>query len=1324
MAVKHLVCGAYANNSERYAVEFLKVRLQNHANSVEWALLSNYSNSTSAQYLSDELDLVVIGPSGVVVVEIKHWSSADMKDGRINIAESEADKLNEKAKRLKGKLQRACKFDVGFVEGKFLFTKSENEKFAEGIKRRRIRGIGVYGLTEWKDLLDVNAQIILTNDKIAQIAKTLQPQVAALGHDEIKNFDNTFFELTPVKGLSSPFRRIYRARRQPGRDKVILHIYDLTALSEKNSIEIARREFQILQRLQTSKWLPNLMDSFQEAKHYPGELYFFSYVDTESPTLTERTRDKSWSFEERLYACLRAIEALEEIHAETLSDGGSPILHRNITPDTVHIRSNGKPLLTQLHLAKLPGAETVAGVAPEDFGQMAKYFAPEVLRGGIGMSTIASDVYSLCSTLSIAFSETPLSIKSPESEEILNALSRGLNDDPAKRPSLAQVYHEIADIVSEPEKPDVAVPDVQFWDESTIVDLNHRSYKIITKLGSGGFGITFKVMEVDPTTGDDLSGPYVAKAITNETAGSDAATAYAKVRAQTGTDHLAGVLEVASQWHPNSVTALLKWINGIPLDDLKGVLQIHLEDFGHTEYEDIILLWLTDMCGALSQLHSVGLVHGDVSPKNIIVDGTNLTLTDFDTAAPAMTRPLGMTPYFCSPEVASELPIEFSDDLFALAASFFSTVFDRIPFEYDDGPQKSRGLNWNDIDQLQWRRMKAFCDKATSANRTDRFSSAMDAKEFLARLIQPASAAEGIIAPDAAQIRTDNIVPWLSQLLQSYPGSPKGNAETRGLDSEFAKMTYVETALDEMLARDIREKRVSLVILCGNAGDGKTAFLQNLGANLGVEVGASANRIWNFTLPDGLKIYANLDGSAAYQGRSANELLDECLAPFQSGEFPKDTVHLLAINDGKLLEWLEEQDETVLADQLYDALGDNSAGLDPRTRFIDLNKRSLVGGFQNNRKAISAIFIEKLLEKMLGQSTDIWSPCQSCTAQMRCHAWASVTALRDSETAVTVKRRLVDALLAVHQRGEIHITARNLRAALVYIFFGILDCQDLHGDPNLFPEMYYDRAFDYHSPLRQGDLLSELSRLDPALESHPEVDRLLLRTSASELNQFVNDNPSLDSLRRKAYFEWSAEEVERVSGSRTALALANSQHAEAFLRIGTGDDDELRRICSQLCEGIARLEDLPVEAFEAEVDAVPLKITPRTPTETAFWVSKARDRFSLRPSEPLAVDGIETLHTHVVLSYQFENGHHEELIIGAELFNLLLELREGFQVSDVRSDEIFANLSIFKQRIAQEGDRLLFAWNPAMEQVMKLSVMTNDGIQQIHLQPVFHGVPK
>jgi serine/threonine protein kinase len=1323
VALKHLLCGAFVNNSERHAAEYLKSRMQNHAASSDWVLLTNYSNSSNSQYLSDELDLVVVCPSGVSVIEIKHWSAADIKGVRLPTAEAEAEKLNEKAKRLKGKLTRGCNFDFGFVEGKLLLTRGENEKYIEGLTRRRIRGVDVFGLTEWKDLLDVSAPTILTNEQIAHISRVLHPQAAALANDEIQNFDNTFFELKPVKRINTPFRRIYHARRKPGRDKVILHIYDLTASTEKNAIEIARREFEILQRLQKSIWLPNLMDSFQEAKNYPGELYFFSYIDTESPTLAERAKDENWTPQRRFYTALRCIEALGDIHNEGMSEDdtavNNPILHRNLTPKTIHVRSNDEPLLTQLHLAKLPGAQTVAAAAPSDFTGLERFFAPEVLTNGISASSKASDIYSLCASLSVIFKDLPENFNSPEIDEILRVLSLGLETDPTRRARLSEIYNNLIEII-DPAPPELTIPDVQYWDEDTVFELHNRFYRVITKLGQGGFGTTFKVMEVDPRTMDELSGPYVAKAITNNEAGEYAARAYAKVRAQAGGAHLAGVLEVVNNWQPNSVTALLKWIKGEPLDELTGVLPLYFDELGNEAHEDIALRWIKDICEALAQLHEVGLVHGDVSPRNIIVNGSSVTLTDFDTVTTAGNPPLGCNPIYCPPEIEASFCVEFSDDLYALSATIFHTLFDRKPFHHGAHANKTQGLNWQEIDQSEWKQLYKFLNRATHPDRSQRFASAMEGQTFLSNLNQ-SEISIGVepFVPSPIIIRTDNVVPWLSQLLQSYPGSPKGNAETRGLDSDFAKMTYVETALDEILADDIKNRLVSLVILCGNAGDGKTAFLQNLAKNLGLEVGASAQRIWDMTLPDGLRFYANLDGSAAFQGRTANELLNELFAPFQSGEFPENVVHLLAVNDGKLLEWLEESDSSELVGELYSALEDDYTELNPRIRFIDLNKRSLVGGFQQNSTKLSTDFVDKLLYKMLGGEDDVWKPCHSCTAQMRCHAWASVDALRDSERGLTLREKLTQALLAVHQRGEIHITARSLRAALVYIFFGTLECMDLHENPNLFPPMYYDRAFDFNSGFRQGDLLSELSRLDPALESHPDVDRFLLKKAEDILSQNnrLNDLPVLDSLRRQAYFEWTKKEVERVGGSENALGLTKSQHLDKFLQVESGSDMQRQEICSQLCEGIARLEDLPEEAFDADKNSIPLKITPRTPTETAFWVSKPRDKFSLRSRIVRAVPGIETLHTHVILSYKFDNDHVEELVIGAELFNLLMELREGYQISDAQSDDTFANLSIFKQRLAQEGDRVLFAWNPANEKVMKVEAAMIDGMQKLAIAP-------
>src|SRR4029078_10189013 len=72
-----------------------------------------------------------------------------------------------------------------------------------------------------------------------------------------------------------------------------------------------------------------------------------------------------------------------------------------------------------------------------------------------------------------------------------------------------------------------------------------------------------------------------------------------------------------------------------------------------------------------------------------------------------------------------------------------------------------------------------------------------------------------------------NTNPFVHHLLTVYSQSKHSNAGTRGLDV-ISEQTYVETALDRDLLPSVLSGEFSLVIISGNAGDGKTAFLQKL----------------------------------------------------------------------------------------------------------------------------------------------------------------------------------------------------------------------------------------------------------------------------------------------------------------------------------------------------------------------------------------------------------------------------------------------------------------------------------------------------------------
>lgn len=129
------------------------------------------------------------------------------------------------------------------------------------------------------------------------------------------------------------------------------------------------------------------------------------------------------------------------------------------------------------------------------------------------------------------------------------------------------------------------------------------------------------------------------------------------------------------------------------------------------------------------------------------------------------------------------------------------------------------------------------------------------------------------------------------------------------------------------------------------------------------------------------------------------------------------------------------------------------------------------------------------------------------------------------------------------------------------------------------------------------------------------------------------------------------------------------------------------------------MEDLPPKAFDRE-NVVPLRVTPRTPTETAFWVEKPLASFRLEATLPPQTDGIERLHRQAVLVYRYRSGHEETLRLGAELFHLLLELADGYQLGDVSTDDSFANLSIFVQRLVQEDASELLVWNPMADETI------------------------
>jgi len=1264
------------------------------------------------------------------VVEVKHWT-AQWINGHSEIVTREAEKVTSKARKIGTTLRRVVR-NLPRVDGAILLTTEPST--IRQYSKKLVRGVPFFTLNDWKDLIQLESPPILSSDQVKVLGNTLEPRSAVAMEGSLRRLAG-YVNLELQTPKDERFHRIYRGIHSARQDRVELHLYDLSASTEKKSKTKARRYFEALHHLQLYTWAPRILDSFQDVPGYPGEMYFFTLVDPAAPCLQERVGDVSWDTAARLLFTRNVVGAVKDMHE-------IPIVHRNLTPKKILVKHDNTPILTGFDLTKIPSDISIASTAsPTE--KWEDTTAPEVRAGGLAAADQRSDVFALCASMRILFEGR----EDEDSRQAMEILDRGMVREPEERSDLQNLDKALSKLIGV-SSPSFVLPQARFWTEEQVVPFNDGEYRIVAQLGSGGVGTAFKVVEIDQTTKEDL-GTYVAKVVHEKDVGQKVLKAYKLARSHLGRHmSLSAIYEIAKEWRDNDFLALMTWVEGHPLGEFTGVFPLLAEEQQETSSEALAIRWLRIMCDALDVLHRNGLIHGDVSPRNIIYSNSDLVLTDYDFVTKIgepITSPA--TILYSSPSFQDKLPATPSDDIYALAASFFSIVFDRAPFRYGGNQDKKRGLNWEGIDRDEYPTLVSFLGRATHPEPDKRFSSVAEALKTLEAVKLEEIDDEELqdtrseVSPEIGQEEgakeelSEKRVEWLLSLLQSYPGSRWGNRETRGLDTDFAAATYVETNLEETLLRDIRKRRVRLVILCGNAGDGKTALLQHLAKRLGLGKHHSSERILKGQMEDGLVVRMNLDGSASLRERSADEILDEFFEPFQEGPPSKDIVHLLAINDGRLLEWIERIEHqnrgnaTVLTQELYELLQAETATKETHIRFINLNRRSLVGGVTSDRKAIQIDFLEQLLDHLYGgdKASAIWAPCQSCSAKER--GPDGVPELVDPEIRQRARRRLFEALQAVHLRGETHITIRELRASLVYILFGVHFCEYYHDISNVAKRSpYWDRAFDPYSLGRQGEVLRELERFDPAQEAHPQIDRYLLSRPFTESTRTAPRYEGLDlgSARRWAYFEWTEEHIEQIANDSHALDLSRGRDLLLFRDLAlTQDSHERQKLCERLCAGISRLEELPPQALDRQ-GVVPLRIIPRTPTETAFWVEKPINAFRIEADLPSEVEGVDRLHRHAFLIYRYRDGKEEHLRLGAELFHILLELSEGYQLGDVSTDDTFANLSIFIQRLVREDERELLVWNPMQDEAIhkvftRIDVTPNGHLQRIVLNTLIPG---
>ncbi|NWG76468.1 MAG: hypothetical protein HXY24_18010, partial [Rubrivivax sp.] len=391
-----------------------------------------------------------------------------------------------------------------------------------------------------------------------------------------------------------------------------------------------------------------------------------------------------------------------------------------------------------------------------------------------------------------------------------------------------------------------------------------------------------------------------------------------------------------------------------------------------------------------------------------------------------------------------------------------------------------------------------------------------------------------------------NYNPYVTRLLKLYSQARRDNSGTRGLD-EIAHLTYVHTRLDRVLQPTILDGGYRLVIITGNAGDGKTAFIQNLEK----AVEAQGSRVEHPTPNSsrfryhGLEFIVNYDGSQDEGTERANDqVLNEFFAAFDNANFArvgKETpMHLIAINEGRLVDffsslWGAGQGDSV-ATQRFQKLGaciqayfertNGASGLPEWLLIVDLNQRSVIS--PDPQEEGTSIF-DRQLQALL--KSELWTHCQGCALQSRCFIKYNVDTLTDPVSGAAVRERLQVLFEIVHLRRQLHITMRDLRSALSWMLLRDHTCQDIasllasNASPAERLQRLYFNAFGLEGAPNTGQgedrLVRLLRQIDPAAVANPGVDRALHFRGLEGLPMLVFDSRS--PLAGEWLEEWSQQ---------------------------------------------------------------------------------------------------------------------------------------------------------------------------------------------------------
>lgn len=466
--------------------------------------------------------------------------------------------------------------------------------------------------------------------------------------------------------------------------------------------------------------------------------------------------------------------------------------------------------------------------------------------------------------------------------------------------------------------------------------------------------------------------------------------------------------------------------------------------------------------------------------------------------------------------------------------------------------------------------------------------------------------------------RNDNVLEILQFSYENENSTARWEGGTSGAD-DFASHLYVDTYLDSRLAADILDDNFDLVVLTGNPGDGKTAFLARLRKLGRTKGGRPVDIHHDATQPQDSDRSALAEDWLRFYLR---DLTDEHWSPDAS------VVRVVGINEGMLVRTLLNP-HGPFGRKLYPGLKHGRGVNGFRTLLINLNDRALVGLPFGHATNLLGRILDRLTSPLVWEESANGCGCSGCPAEATCPLLSNARLLRSP----TPRQRL-ELLFGIAQFERYrHVSLRDALAALAYLVVGhedmyrggdagkgatkhpcdyIQERASRHQWAHLFQRLFYHSAF-YDQDIYEGYgpelnedqsgsrlfgyansfVVRELGRVDPARVSSEHLDRIELDVVSNPIGVLTQETTpwmsDLVPLEREFFIKRVSARLSELDRDLTAgeVSVADYQRMrESFLRLAYVVSRAAKRRAFFFDQGVAANEATPYESLAEFLDVL------------------------------------------------------------------------------------------------------------------------------------------